>query len=142
MSQIKLSHANAIIAGALAKGVDGGFKPLSIAVVDAGGHLIAFQRADGASFARAQIATGKAAGALALGMSSRKVAAMAQDRPWFVSAIAASAPHPVIPAAGAIIVVDESGASIGAVGVTGETSDNDEIAALAGIAAAGLTAQD
>ena len=80
MSQIKLSHANAIIAGALAKGVDGGFKPLSIAVVDAGGHLIAFQRADGASFARAQIATGKAAGALALGMSSRKVAAMAQDQ--------------------------------------------------------------
>ena len=141
MSQITLSQANAIIAGALAKGADAGFKPLSVAVVDAGGHLIAFQRGDGASFARAQIATGKAAGALALGVSSRKLGAMAEERPWFVGAFAASAPHPVIPAAGGVIIVDASGASIGAVGVTGDTSDNDEIAALAGIAAAGLAAQ-
>ena len=141
MSQITLSQANAIIAGAFAKGADAGFKPLSVAVVDAGGHLIAFQRGDGASFARAQIATGKAAGALALGVSSRKLGAMAEERPWFVGAFAASAPHPVIPAAGGVIIVDTSGASIGAVGVTGDTSDNDEIAALAGIAAAGLAAQ-
>lgn len=141
MSQITLSQANAIITGALAKGVDASFKPLSVAVVDAGGHLIAFQRGDSASFARAQIATGKAAGALALGVSSRKLGAMAEERPWFVGAFAASAPHPVIPAAGGVIIVDASGASIGAVGVTGDTSDNDEIAALAGIAAAGLTAQ-
>jgi uncharacterized protein GlcG (DUF336 family) len=140
MSQITLAQANAIIAGAFAKGADAGFKPLSVAVVDAGGHLIAFARQDGASFARAQIATGKAAGALALGVSSRKVGAMAEERPWFVGAFAASAPHPVIPAAGGVIVV-EGGAFAGAVGVTGETSDNDEIAALAGIAAAGLTAQ-
>ena len=141
MSQITLSQANAIIAGALAKGADAGFKPLSVAVVDAGGHLIAFQRGDGASFARAQIATGKAAGALALGVSSRKLGAMAEERPWFVGAFAASARHPVIPAAGGVIIVDASGESIGAVGVTGDTSDNDEIAALAGIAAAGLAAQ-
>lgn len=141
MSQITLSQANAIIAGAFAKGADAGFKPLSVAVVDAGGHLIAFQRGDSASFARAQIATGKAAGALALGVSSRKLGAMAEERPWFVGAFAASAPHPVIPAAGGVIIVDTSGASIGAVGVTGDTSDNDEIAALAGIAAAGLAAQ-
>ena len=142
MSQITLSQANAIIVGALAKGTDAGFKPLSVAVVDAGGHLIAFQRSDSASFARAQIAMGKAAGALALGVSSRKLGAMAEERPWFVGAFAASAPHPVIPAPGGVIIVDASGASIGAVGVTGDTSDNDEIAALAGIAAAGLTAQD
>jgi len=141
MSQITLSQANAIIAGAFAKGADAGFKSLSVAVVDAGGHLIAFQRGDGASFARAQIATGKAAGALALGVSSRKLGAMAEERPWFVGAFAASAPHPVIPAAGGVIIVDASGASIGAVGVTGDTSDNDETAALAGIAAAGLVAQ-
>jgi uncharacterized protein GlcG (DUF336 family) len=141
MGQINLTQANAIIAGAFAKGAEAGFKPLSVAVVDAGGHLIAFQRQDGASFARAQIATGKAAGALALGVSSRKVGAMAEDRPWFIGAFAASAPHPVIPAAGGVIAVDGNGAFIGAVGVTGETSDNDEIAALAGIAAAGLSAQ-
>ncbi|MBN8831281.1 MAG: heme-binding protein [Sphingomonadales bacterium] len=140
MTQITLAQANEIIAGAFAKGREAGFKPLSVAVVDAGGHLIAFARQDGASFARAQIATGKAAGALALGVSSRKVGAMAEERPWFIGAFASSAPHPVIPAAGGVIVV-AGGAFIGAVGVTGETSDNDEIAALAGIAAAGLTAQ-
>jgi len=141
MSQITLAQANAIIAGALAKGKDAAFKPLSVAVVDAGGHLIAFQRSDGSSFARAQIATGKAAAALALGVSSRKVGDMAAERPWFVGALASGAPHPVVPAAGGVIVVDETGAFRGAVGVTGDTSDNDEIAALAGIEAAGLVAQ-
>jgi len=141
MSQIRLQQANAIIAGAFAKGAEAGFKPLSVAVVDAGGHLIAFQRGDGASFARAQIATGKAAGALALGVSSRKVGEMAEERPWFIGAFAASAPHPVVPAAGGVIIVDAEGALMGAVGVTGDTSDNDEMAALAGIAAAGLSAQ-
>lgn len=141
MSQITLDQANTIIAGAFAKGAELGFKPLSVAVVDAGGHLIAFQRADGASFARLQIAQGKAAGALALGVSSRKVGEMAVDRPWFIGAFTSSVTHPVIPAAGGVIVVGADGASIGAVGVTGDTSDNDEIAALAGIAAAGLVAQ-
>lgn len=141
MSQISLNQANAVIAGAFEKGGELGLKPLSVAIVDAGGHLIAFQRQDGASFARAQIATGKAAGALALGVSSRKVGDMAVERPWFIGAFAASAPHPVIPAAGGVILVDATGTPIGAVGVTGDTSDNDEAAALAGIAAAGLAAQ-
>lgn len=141
MSRINLQQANAIIEGAFEKGRADGFKPLSVAVVDAGGHLIAFQRGDGASFARAQIATGKAAGALALGVSSRKVGEMAEERPWFIGAFAASAPHAVIPAAGGVLIVDAAGELIGAVGVTGDTSDNDEIAALAGIQAARLTAK-
>ncbi len=141
MSRISLQQANEIIAGAFAKGAQAGMKTLSVAVLDAGGHLIAFQRGDGASFARAQIASGKAAGALALGVSSRKLGEMAQERPWFIGAFASGAPHPVIPVAGGVIVVGSDGAPIGAVGVTGDTSDNDEIAALAGIAAAGLTAQ-
>ncbi len=141
MSCISLAEANRIIAGAFARGQEAGMKPLSVAVVDAGGHLIAFQRGEGASFGRAQIATGKAAGALALGVSSRKLGEMAQERPWFIGAFAGAAPHPVIPAAGGVIVLGADGAAIGAVGVTGDTSDNDEIAALAGIAAAGLAAQ-
>lgn len=141
MSHITLDQANAAIAGAFAKGRELGLKPLSVAVVDAGGHLIAFQRSDTASFARAQIAAGKAAGALALGVSSRKVGEMAAERPWFIGAFASSAPHPVIPAAGGVIVVDADGAPIGAVGVTGDTSDNDELAALAGVAVAGLRTQ-
>lgn len=141
MSFIALKQANDIIAGAFEKGQELGLKALSVAVVDAGGHLITFQRQDGASFARQQIAQGKAAGALALGVSSRKVGDMAAERPWFVGAFAASAPHPVIPAAGGVIIVDERGQAIGAAGVTGDTSDNDELCTLAGIAAAGLKAQ-
>ena len=141
MNRITLDQANEIIGGVISKAAAAGFKPLSVAVVDAGGHLIAFQRGDGASFARAQIATGKAAGALALGVSSRKLADMAEERPWFLGAFAAAAAHPVTPAAGGIILVDADGFPIGAVGVTGDTSDNDEIAALAGINAAGLAAQ-
>ncbi len=140
MPQISLEQANALIAGALAKGRELNLNPLSVVVTDAGGHVIAFQRSDGASFGRFQIALGKAAGALALGVSSRKVGDMAVDRPWFIGAFASSAPHPVVPAAGGVIVVDADGSPIGAVGVTGDTSDNDEIAAQAGIEAAGLKA--
>ncbi|HWJ70258.1 MAG TPA: heme-binding protein [Sphingobium sp.] len=141
MSRITLAQANAAIAGAIAEGQALALKPLSVAVVDAGGHLIAFQRSDQASFARAQIATGKAAGALAMGVSSRKLGEMAVERPWFIGAFASAAPHPVVPAAGGVIVVDGAGDPIGAIGVTGDTSENDELAALAGIAAAGLRAQ-
>ena len=141
MSHISLTQANAVIATALAKGEELALKPLSVAVVDAGGHLIAFQRQDGASFGRLQIAQGKAAAALALGIPSRKIGEMAIERPWFIDAFASSAPHAVIPAAGGVIVMDTDHRPIGAVGVTGDTSDNDEICTLAGIAAAGLTAQ-
>src|SRR6478735_3249661 len=107
--RIGLDKANTIISAAFAKGKDAGMKPLSCVVVDAGGHVIAFQRQDGTSFLRLDIARGKAAGALA-------------------------------PVAGGVIVKGPDGLAIGAVGVTGDTSDNDEVAALAGIAAAGLTA--
>lgn len=141
MSSLTLERACRIISAALEKGAELKLKPLSVAVVDAGGHLVAFQRQDHASFGRLQIAQGKAAGALALGVSSRKIADMAVERPWFVDALAASAPHPLIPAAGGVIIVDDAGRPVGAVGVTGDTSDNDEACALAGVAAAGLIAQ-
>lgn len=139
MSRITLDQAAIVVATALAKGHDLGLKPLSVAVLDAGGHLVAFQREDGASTLRPQIAMAKAGGALGLGVSSRKIGAMAAERPTFVAALA---PHGVVPAAGGVIVVDAAGLPIGAVGVTGDTSDNDELCALAGIAAAGLTPQD
>jgi len=140
MNRISLAQANAIIEAALAKGAEAGFKPLSVAVLDPGGHLIAFARQDGASMARFQIAAGKAAGALALGVSSKRVAEIAVERPTFFAGLAASAPMGVIAAGGGVIVMRD-GEPIGAVGITGDTSDNDEIAALAGIAAAGLVAQ-
>lgn len=138
MTEISLQSANAIVEAAFAKASELGLNPLSVAVLDAGGHLKALQRQDGASTLRPQIALGKAGGALALGVSSRAIAAMASDRPTFISALAPLAPHGVIPAAGGVLIVDAAGAVIGAVGVTGDTSDNDEICALAGIAAAGL----
>jgi uncharacterized protein GlcG (DUF336 family) len=110
-------------------------------VLDPGGHVIAFQRQDGASIMRFEIAVGKASGALALGMSSRKIAEMAAERPSFVASLGPLAPHGVIPAAGGVLVVDASGNILGAVGITGDTSDNDEACALAGIEAAGLKVQ-
>lgn len=88
MSQITLEQANAIIAGAFAKGRELGLKPIRVVVLDAGGHMIAFQRQDGSSLLRPQIACGKAAGALAMGVSSRKLADMAAERPSFMAALA------------------------------------------------------
>jgi len=140
MSHISLDQARTIVAAAFAKGQELGLKPLSVVVLDAGGHPIAFERQDGASSGRFQIATGKAAGALFVGVSSRKVAEMAVERPTFLASLGPIAPSGIVPAAGGVIVVD-GGRAIGAVGITGDTSDNDEAAALAGIAAAGLSAQ-
>lgn len=141
MTYISLHQASAIIDAAFVKGTELGLKPLSVVVLDSGGHPIAFRRQDGASTLRFAIAAGKASGALALGISSRKVAEMAIERPTFVASLGSIAPHGVIPAAGGTIVIGANGLPIGAVGVTGDTSDNDELCALAGIATAGLTAQ-
>jgi uncharacterized protein GlcG (DUF336 family) len=138
MSVISLDHANRMIAAALAKGRELGLKPLCVAVLDAGGHLIAMQREDGASTMRPQIAIGKAASALGLGVSSRKIAEMAAERPTFVASLASLAPQGLVPAAGGVIATGDAG-PCAAIGVTGDTSDNDELCALAGIAAAGLS---
>ena len=142
MTRINLEQANRVIMEAFKKGAALKLKPLSAVVLDPGGHVIAFQRQDGASTLRFQIAAGKASGALALGVSSRKIGEMAAERPSFVASLGPIAPHGVIPAAGGVILVDEAGGIQGAIGITGDTSDNDEACVLAGIAAAGLKAQD
>jgi|SRR5690606_12129387 len=141
MSRVALEQARTIIASALAKGVELGLKPLTVAVLDAGGHLIALERQDGASTMRPQIAIGKASTALALGVSSRAVGEMAAERPTFVNALSSLAPAGIVPAAGGVLVADSDGNTIGAVGITGDTSDHDEACALAGIAAVGLSAK-
>jgi uncharacterized protein GlcG (DUF336 family) len=141
MTKITLEQANTLTAAAFAEGGRLGLKPLGVAVVDPGGHLISFQRQDGSPFIRHTIAQAKASGALALGVSSRKLGEFAAERPTFIASLAAIAPNGIIPAAGGIIIVGDDGAPIGAVGVTGDTSDNDELCALAGLAAAGLKAQ-
>nr|WP_298103518.1 heme-binding protein [uncultured Shinella sp.] len=141
MSRITLAQANTVVEAAFAKGKELALKPLGVAVLDAGGHLIVYNRQDGASTGRLQLATGKAAGALFLGISSRKIQDMAAERPVFVASLGSIAPAGVIPGAGGVIVVDETGQAIGAVGISGDLSDNDELCTLAGITAAGLTAQ-
>ena len=138
--RISLEKANTIISAAFAKGKDAGMKPLSCVVTDAGGHVIAFQRQDGTSFLRLDIARGKAAGALALGVSSRKLGEMAVERPHFFVGAAHAVGGGLVPVAGGVLIKDAKGAVIGAVGVSGDTSDNDEAAAIAGIVAAGLAA--
>ena len=141
MSSITLDQASAIIKGAFAKARDLALQPLGVAVLDVGGQIIAAQRQDRASSLRLQIAQGKAAGALGLGVSSRKIAEMATERPSFVAALATIAPSGIVPAAGGVIVVDAGGGTIGAVGISGDSSDNDEACVLAGLAAAGLKPQ-
>ncbi|WP_084582368.1 GlcG/HbpS family heme-binding protein [Sphingomonas azotifigens] len=141
MSHISLDQATTIIAGAFAKARELALKPLGVVVLDAGGHVIAYQRQDGASTGRFQLALGKAAGALFLGMSSRKIGDMAGERPTFLASLGPIAPSGVVPAAGGVLLVDGAGHTIGAVGISGDLSDRDEACALAGIEAAALRAQ-
>jgi len=140
LSQITLSKANSIIKTALAKGAELGMRPLSVAVLDAGGHLKAFQKQDGSSMLRFEIAFGKAFGALTIGAGSRTVEKFAKDRPHFMEGLVAASGGHVIPVAGGVLVKNTKGEILGAVGISGDTSDNDEAAAAAGIEAAGFIA--
>jgi len=138
MSDISLAQANDMIAAALAKAEALSLKPLTVTVHDAGGHMIACQRQDGASTMRVKLAAGKACGALALGVSSRAIGEMALDRPHFIAAIDTMPEGGMVPAAGGVIICDPEGRTVGAIGVTGDTSDNDEVCALAAIDVVGL----
>lgn len=138
MHRLSLTQSNALIEAALAHGKELGLKPLTVTVHDPGGHLIACQRQDGASNMRVKLAGGKAAGALALGVSSRTIGDMAVERPHFIAAVDTMSEGGMVPAAGGVIVCDADGVVVGAIGVTGDTSDNDEACALAAIASLGL----
>ncbi|MDH6231173.1 uncharacterized protein GlcG (DUF336 family) [Mesorhizobium soli] len=139
MTSITLAKANAIIEAAFAKAKDAGLKPLSVVVLDAGGHVTAFQKQDGSSMMRFEIASGKAFGALAVGMGSRKLEAFAKERPHFMEGLSGVTGGKVVPVPGGVLV-RAGGQIVGAVGTTGDTSDNDELAAIAGIVAAGFEA--
>ena len=141
MARLTLEQANTILAGALAKGAAAKMKPLGVAVLDDRGALKVFAAQDGSTLMRAEIAHGKAYGAIALGMGSRALFRRAQEQPYFVDAINTMARGALVPVPGGVLIQDASGALLGAVGVSGDTSDNDEICALAGIAAAGLVAR-
>jgi uncharacterized protein GlcG (DUF336 family) len=138
MTELTLDIAQTILAAALKAAREKGMKPLSVVVYDARGALRAAASEDGTSLKRAQIAMGKAQGALALGVGSRAIHKMALDRPYFVAAATHAVGGQLIPVPGGVLVKDAQGQVLGAVGVSGDTSDNDEIVAAAGIQAAGL----
>ncbi|BAS11016.1 conserved hypothetical protein [Arthrobacter sp. Hiyo4] len=138
---IDLVTAQSIIAKALATGQQHGFKPLTVVVLDAGGHVTAVARQDGASNNRFEIAQGKAYGALALGMGSRALMERAEQQAYFIAAATAALGGRLIPVPGGVLIRDAEGAIKGAVGISGDSSDNDETAAATAIEAAGLTAQ-
>ncbi len=135
---LTLEVARDIIAGVRAAGRAAALQPLSVIVLDAGGHVTAFEREDGASNMRFQIAYGKAHGALALGMGSRALMARAEQQPYFIAAATAAVGGALVPVPGGLLLKDSGGRTMGAVGVSGDSSDNDEAAAAAGLTALGL----
>ena len=138
MPDISLRKAKSIIRTALSKGKELGLKPLSVVVLDAGGHVIAFEREDGAAPGRFAIAHGKAYGSVMLGMAGTAQMARADQQAYFMDAVNGVFGGNVIPVPGGVLVRNKKGGVIGAIGVTGDSSDNDLIAALAGVEAAGL----
>ncbi len=138
MKTLKLADANRIIETALAKAKELSLNPLAVTVLDAGGHTIALQRQDNTSFMRGQVAHAKAFGAAALGISSRGLEKRAIDRPHFFQGVATLGP--IVPVAGGVLIRDEAGTLLGSVGISGDTSDNDELCAIVGIEAAGFVA--
>jgi uncharacterized protein GlcG (DUF336 family) len=137
---IDLAHATSIVDQALEHGRSLGLPPLTVAVLDTAGCLVSFKREDGSSLLRPEIAQAKAFGALALGIGSRAIAARAAVAPAFVSAVNALAGGRLIPVPGGVLIRSSSKAIIGAVGITGANSDQDEACAAAGIEAAGFIA--
>jgi uncharacterized protein GlcG (DUF336 family) len=138
---ISLAQAQTIVSAALERATEKGYKPLTVAVLDPGGALVALGRQDGSGFLRPDVATAKAYGVLGLGMTNRAIAARAADSAEFFTSVAALAGGKVFSVPGGVFVRDSGGALLGAVGVSGDLSANDEDAALAGIAAAGLVAE-
>jgi uncharacterized protein GlcG (DUF336 family) len=139
MAELTLEIARKILDAALAKGVEMKFKPLVVTILDARGCVKITAAQDGTSLMRSEIANGKAYGALAMGIGSRALFQRAKEAPFFVSAVNTLAQGRLVPVPGGVLILDGS-VLLGAVGVSGDTSDNDEICAIAGIEAAGLKA--
>jgi uncharacterized protein GlcG (DUF336 family) len=140
MPRLTLTQANGLIEAALAEGRQRNLAPLAVAVLDAGGHLIAFQREDGAGIVRYDIAYGKAWGALGMGFGTRELSERAARGPTFFTMLSAVSQGRLVPSPGGVLMLDEAREVVGAVGISGDNGDNDEACALAGIAAVGLGA--
>ena len=140
MSALTLKLATQLASQALTAGRTISAAPLTIAVLDSGGHLITLQREDGASLLRPQIAIGKAWGAIALGKGARLLALDAQQRPAFIAALNSLGQGSVVPAPGGVLIRNQDGVVLGAIGISGDTSDIDEQCAITAIEGVGLLA--
>ena len=140
MTFLTLEVARSLLDAALAQGAARTLNPLAVVVLDARGCLKAAFVQDGTSLLRAEIAHGKAYGALALGMGSRAIFKRAQEQAYFVDAVNTLAQGKVVPVPGGVLIQDAGGDLVGAVGISGDTSDNDEACAVAAIEAAGFEA--
>ncbi len=140
-SSLKLETAETIIEAALAARRKAGLLPLVVAVLDAGGQLVACKREDGSGILRFDIAFGKAWASLGMGMSTRLIRDRLAQRPAFQGALASVSEGRFIPVPGGVLILDAAGAAIGAVGVSGDASDKDEYCAIEGIRAAGLASE-
>jgi uncharacterized protein GlcG (DUF336 family) len=138
VKQLDLEHANKIIEHAREKAREMRIKPLTIVVLDTGGHLVAAQREDGASMFRFDIARGKAWGAVAMGVSSRALARRAKENPNFLTTLAATAHGRFLPQPGAVLIRNQDGEILGAAGASGATGEEDETVCGFGIEQAGL----
>jgi uncharacterized protein GlcG (DUF336 family) len=140
MSGITLAQAATIVDTALKKGRETNCAPLTVAVLDPGGYLVAFKREDRSGILRFDIAYGKAWGALGMGFGSRTLAERAAQTPQFFTMLAAASGGRMVCNPGGVLIKNAAGDVIGAVGISGDTSDKDEACAIAGVAAAGLAA--
>jgi uncharacterized protein GlcG (DUF336 family) len=140
MSKLTLKQANTIVEKAFAKAREMKVKPLGVVVLDDAGNIVSAQREDGASMFRLEVAKGKAWGAVAMGASSRALGKRAKDNPNFFVSLAATSGGKFLPQTGAALIKDKDGAIIGSAGASGGTGDEDEACCVAGIEAAGLTA--
>lgn len=138
MPAVTLAQASALVDAALARADTLGLAPLTVAVLDPGGHLVALKRQDESGILRAEIAIAKAWGVLGMGLPARELTGRAQQVPQFFGALTVLSGGRMIPVPGGVPLTDDGGAVLGAVGVSGDTSDNDEDCAVHGVIAAGL----
>lgn len=136
---LKLDVAREIVRHALEEARRLKLAPLAVTVLDAGGNLVCFEREDGAGIARADISFAKAWGSLGMGFGSRELARRSQQNPTFITMLGSVTGGRVAPSPGGVLIADQSGEIIGAVGISGDAGDQDEACALAGIAAVGLS---
>lgn len=137
---LTLDTARKIADTVLATATDKQLKPIAVAVLDNRGCVKVAIAQDGTSLLRGEIAHGKAYGALALGIGSRAIFKRANEQPYFVNAVNTLARGAIVPVPGGVLIQDGSGTLLGAVGISGDTSENDESCAVTGIESAGLTA--